>query len=58
MDFMARGRHLIMLDGVVKTVYKKSILSRVAAVPGFEVKQVEDTKFKADQTSAHPISVA
>ena len=35
-----------------------SILSWVAAVPGFAAKQVEDTKFKANLTSTHPISAA
>ena len=39
-------------------MYRYSILSRVATVPGFAAKQVEDTKFKADMTSAHPISTA
>ena len=33
-------------------------MSRVAAVPGFAGKQVEDAKFKADLASAHPISAA
>jgi len=33
-------------------------VSRVAKVPGFAAKKVEDTKFKADQTSAHPVSAA
>ena len=44
---MALGRYLI-LDEVVTTVYMNSIMSRVASVPGFAAKQVEDTKFKAD----------
>jgi hypothetical protein len=56
-DFTAPGRHLI-LDGVVTTVYMNFILSRAAAVPGFAARQVENTKFKADNTLAHPISVA
>ena len=57
LDFSEPGRHLV-LDGVVMTVYRNSILSKVAAVPGFAAKQVEDTKFKADMASAHPISAA
>jgi hypothetical protein len=57
LDFTASGRHLI-LDGGVTTVYINFILSKVASVPGFAAKKVEDTKFKADQASAHPISVA
>jgi len=54
-NFIEPGRHLI-LDGVVTTVYRNSILSKVALVPGFAAKKVEDTKFKADLTSAHPVS--
>ena len=46
------------LDGVVKIVYMNSFLSRVAMVPGFAVKKVEDTKFKADHIFAHPVSTA
>ena len=52
LDFTAPGRHLI-LDGVVTTVYMNSIMSRVATVPEFAARQVENTKFKADQASAH-----
>ena len=29
-------------------------MSKVAVVPGFAAKKVEDTKFKADLTLAHP----
>ena len=57
LDYNTPGRHLV-LYGVGTTVYRNSILYRVAAVPGFASKQVEDTKFKADMTSAHPISAA
>ncbi len=46
LDFTAPGRHLI-LDGVVTAVYKNSVLSRVAMVPGFAAKKMEDTNFKA-----------
>ena len=35
-----------------------SIVSRVAAVPGFVAKKAEDAKSKADETSAHSIAVA
>ena len=54
LDFIVLGRHLI-LNGVVTTVYINSIRSKVAVVPGFAAKKVEDTKFKADLTSAHPV---
>ena len=50
LDYSAPGRHLV-LDGVVTTVYRNSIMSRVATVSVFAAKQVEDTKFKADLAS-------
>ena len=57
LDFTEPGRDLI-LDGVVTNIYIHSFLSRVAVVPGFAAKKVEDTKFKADQISAHLVSAA
>ena len=55
LDFAAGGRHLV-IDGVVTTVYRNSVLSKVATIPGFVVKQVEDKKFKTDKDSPHPVS--
>jgi hypothetical protein len=57
LDFTTHGSHRI-LDGVVTIVYKNSILTKVVAVLGFAAKKVEDTKFKFEQISAHPVSVA
>ena len=37
LDFAKGGRHLV-IDGVVKNVYRNSILSKVAAIPGFAAK--------------------
>ena len=34
LDFAVEGKHLI-IDGVVTSVYRNSIMSRVAAVPRF-----------------------
>jgi hypothetical protein len=55
LDFAEGGRHLI-IDGVVTTVYRNNILSKVAAILGFAAKQVEDKKFKADADSATSVS--
>ena len=38
------------------TVYKNTVLEKVATVPGFAAKQGEDGKFLADRTSSQPIS--
>ena len=55
LDFAEGGRHLI-IDGVVTTVYRNSILPKVVAIPGFAAKQVEDMKFKTDKDSPNPVS--
>ena len=49
LDFAAEGRHLIF-DGVVTTIYRKSILMSVAVL-GYAAKQVKDKKLKADADS-------
>jgi len=49
-DFAEGGRHLI-IDGVVTTVYRNSILTKIASIPGYAAKQVEDRKFKTDVDS-------
>ena len=56
LHFAAEGRHLIF-NGVVTTIYRNSIMMRVAAVPGYEAKLVEDKKFKADANSFRPAAV-
>ena len=38
------------------TVYRDTVLEKVATVPGYAAKQVEDRKFLADMTSIQPIS--
>jgi len=56
LDFANGGRHLI-IDGVVTTVYRNSIFSKVASIPGYAAKQVEDKKLKADADSPNPVSM-
>jgi hypothetical protein len=55
LDFAEGGRHLI-IDGVVTTVYKNTVLQKVATIPSFAAKQAEDKKFKADADSNHPVA--
>ena len=43
---------------MVTTVYRNSILARVATVPGFAAKKVEDTKFRDDQYSTQSVLAA
>jgi hypothetical protein len=43
------------MDGVVTIVYKNSIMAKVAANKGFAAKKVEDTKFKTNENSTHPV---
>ena len=38
------------------TVYRNTVLEKVATVPGFAARQAEDRKFLADRTSTQPIS--
>ena len=57
LDFVGTGKHLVF-DGVVTTVYRNTILDKVAAVPGYAAKLVEDKKFKKDADSPHPVSAA
>jgi hypothetical protein len=54
-DFFAEGRHLV-IDAVMTTVYRNTVLSKVATIPGYVAKQAEDRKFLADRTSSHPVS--
>ena len=48
LDFFAGGRHLV-IDAVMTTVYKNTVLEAVATVPGYAAKQAEDKKFLADK---------
>ncbi len=37
------------------TVYKNTVLEKVATIPGYAAKQTEDRTFLADKTSSQPI---
>ena len=56
LNFFADGRHLV-IDAVMTTVYRNTMLEKVATVPGFAAKHAKDRKFLADRTSSQPISV-
>jgi len=56
LDFAEGGRHLV-INGVVITVYRNFVLSKVDVIPGFEAKHVEDKNFKAGKDSLHRVSV-
>ena len=55
LDFFGEGQHLVM-DAVVTTVYRNTVLHQVSTIPGYAAKQAEDRKFYADRTSADPVS--
>jgi len=55
LDFFADGRHLV-IDAMMTTVYKNTILEKVATIPGFATKQAEDMKFLADKKSRQLIA--
>ena len=46
-DFFEDDRYLV-LGAVVTYVYRNSVPSRVATIPGYVVKQTKDHKFHAD----------
>ena len=45
-----------MIDAVVSTVYRNTILSKTSTIPGYVAKLAEDKKFKADEKSPEPVS--
>ena len=54
LDFFGLGRHLV-IDAVVSTVYRNTILSKTSTIPGYVAKLAEDNKkFKADEKSSEP----
>jgi hypothetical protein len=55
LDFSAGGRH-IGVDAVVTTVYRNTVIRRVAFIPGYDAKQTIDRKILADGTSAEHIA--
>ncbi len=48
---------LYVIDGVVTTVYRNYVLSKVATITEFAAKKVEVMKFKTDEDSANQVSV-
>ncbi len=52
----AEGGQILVFDGFITTVYRNTMLPKVAVIPGFAAKQVEDMKLKADADSLHPVS--
>jgi hypothetical protein len=53
------GERPLIIDGVVTTVYRNTILSKATTVPGFyTAKHVEDKKFKVDGDSPRPVSTS
>ena len=55
LDFFRYGQH-ILIDAVVTTVYRNTVLHQVSTVPGFVAKQVEDRKFYADKSSTDHVA--
>ncbi len=55
LDFFADGRHLV-IDAVLTTVYRNTVLEKVATVPRYAAKKAKDRKLPADRTSTQPIS--
>ncbi len=56
LDFFADGRHMV-IDAVMTTVYRNTVLEKVATVQGYSTKQAKEGKLLADRTSRQPISV-
>ncbi len=48
----------MVIDGVVTTVYRNSVLDKVLSVPGYASKLVNDRKFKKDADCPQPVAVA
>jgi hypothetical protein len=55
LDFFVDGRHLV-IDAVMTTMYRNTIMGKVATILGYAAKQAEDMKFLADKRSLQPIS--
>ena len=53
--FFAEGRHLVV-DAVVTTIYRNTILNTTSTIPGYAAKQAEDRKLQADRVSSQPIA--
>ena len=57
LDFSDADRHLV-IDVLVTTVYHNTVLDKVASVPGYAAKLVEDRKFMKDADSPQHVAVA
>jgi hypothetical protein len=55
-DFFAEGSHMVV-DVVVTTFYRNTILRHAALVPGYAAKQAEDRKFQVDRASTQLIAI-
>ena len=55
LNFYGPGRHLV-IDAVISTVYRNTLLSVTSLIPGHVAKLAEDKKFKADELSSQPVS--
>ena len=55
LDFFADGRQLV-IDAVMTSVYRNTVLEKVATIPGYAAKHAEDRKFLADKNSRQPIA--
>ncbi len=56
LDFFADGRHMV-IDAVMTSVYRNTVLEKVATILSYAAKQLEDRKFLADKDSRQPIAV-
>jgi hypothetical protein len=55
LDFFVEGRHRVV-EAVVTTVYRNTILKHAATIHGYATKQAKDKKFQADRASTQPIT--
>ena len=55
LHYFGLGRHLV-IDAVVSTVYRNTILSAASTIPGHVAKMAEDKKFAAEKASDEPVS--
>jgi len=55
LDFYAEGRHLV-IGVVATTVYRNTVIRRVAYIPGYVAKHAEDRKIFTNRTYTQPIA--
>ena len=56
LNFYGLGRHLLVIDVVLCTVYRNVTLAQTCSIPGYAAKMAEDRKFYNDKKSSHPVS--